>query len=327
MPHLSRRALTRTAAATALLGAVPKSRAQEAFPSRPITMVVPLAPGGAGDILARPLADFMGAELGQPVVIDNRPGAGGSVAHAHVARARPDGYTVLMSTNSTYAIAPHLYQLPYDYDTAFSPITRLATTPQVMCVHRSVPAANVTEFIAWLKRNPGKVAFGSAGIGFTSHLAVELFMSMAGVEMLHVPYRGGGPAGQALMSGEIQLNFADTATALLVAEHGAARPLAVSTTQRSPLFPDLPTLHEAGLTGYQSATDYAYVAPAGTPDTIISRLLATMLKYVNTPAERDRLLARGYVPIGSTPAEFTANRREESAKWEGIIRTRNIRMP
>jgi tripartite-type tricarboxylate transporter receptor subunit TctC len=304
------------------------ARAQEAaYPSRPITMVVPLAPGGAGDILARPLAQFMGAELGQPVVIDNRPGAGGTVAHAFVARARPDGYTLLMSTNSTYAIAPHLYPVTYDYGTAFAPITRFVTTPQVLCLHRSVPAGNLAEFIAWLKRNPGKIAFGSAGIGFTSHLAAELFMAMAGVSMLHVPYRGGGPAGQALMSGEIQLNFADTATALAVTEHGAARALAVTTPQRSPLFPDLPTMHEAGLTGYQSATDYAFVAPAGTPEPILSRVLATMLKFLATPEERDRLLARGYVPVGSSPAEFTTSRVEETEKWGNIIRTRGIRMP
>ncbi len=325
MSRLSRRNLVGAAAAASAV--FRRAWAQETYPSRPITMVIPLAPGGAGDILGRLVAQFMGAELGQPVVIDNRPGAGGSVAHAFAARARPDGYTVLMSTNSTYAIAQHLYQLPYDYDTAFSPITRLVTTPQIMCVHRSVPADDLAGFIAWLKRNPGRIAFGSAGIGFTSHLAAELFMAMAGVSMLHVPYRGGGPASQALMSGEIQLNFADTATALAVAESGAARPFAVTTLQRSPLFPDLPTMNEAGLAGYQSATDYAFVAPAGTPEPIISRLLATMVKFLAAPVERERLLARGYVPVRSTPAEFTANRLEESAKWGNIIRSRRIRMP
>ncbi len=299
----------------------------DAYPTRPISMIIPLAPGGAGDILGRPLAQFLGRELGQPVVVDNRPGGGGTVAHAYAARQPADGYTLLMSTNSTYAIAPHLYQVPYNFDTAFAPLTRLCTTPQVLCVHRTVPVDNLAGFIDWLKRNPGRIAFGSAGIGFTSHLAAELFMSMAGVEMLHVPYRGGGPAVQALMAGEIQMNFADTAAALLVQANGAARPMAVSTLQRSPIFPDLPTMNESGLAGYESATDYAFIMPAGTPQPILDRMHGAIMKFLATPEERNAMVARGFVPIGSTPAEFTAARLADSAKWGNIIRTRGIRMP
>lgn len=322
MPHPSRRAFLGGTAAAVL--ARPALAQQEPYPSRPITMVVPLAPGGAGDILARPLAQFMGNELGQPVVIDNRPGGGGTIAHAHVARMRPDGHTILMSTNSSYAIAPHLYQVTYDFDTAFAPVTRLCTTPQVMCVHRSIPADDVAAFIEWLKRNPGRVAFGSAGIGFTSHLAAELFMSMAGVEMLHVPYRGGGPAIADLIGGQIQLMFGNASSTLPHVRSGAVRPLAVTAARRQSYLPDIPTIAEAAIPGFAIAEWYAVVGPAGMPPAIVNRLNREILAIAGTEEGRARLLDMGAEVIGGTPQDFSTFLRGEVDKIGRVVREARI---
>lgn len=310
-------------------GLAPSRRlaAQEAWPARPVTIVVPLAPGGASEVLVRPLAHHLASEFGQPFIIDNRPGAGGTVAHAYVARSRADGQTLLMSTNSTYAIAPHLYQLTYDPDAAFAPIALLATTPQVLCIHRSVPTATPADLIAHLRRHPGQLAYSSAGIGFTSHLAAELFLSMSGTSMLHVPYRGGGPAIQAVATNEVQLNFSDTATALAIVQTGEVRTVAVTTPQRLPLLPEVPTLSEAALPGYVSATDYALMAPAGTPELVLNKLVATTLGYLNLAETRAKLAAQGFVPAALTPEAFREHRALERAKWGDIIRGRGIRVP
>jgi len=304
-----------------------RAAAQEAWPQRPVTVVIPLAPGGSTDTLVRALAQHFSGAFGQPFVIENRPGAGGTVAHAAVARARPDGYTLLASTNSTYAIAPHLYALTYDTETAFAPVSLLASTPQVLCIHRGVPAEDVPAFLAHARANPGRLAFSSAGIGFTSHLAGELFMAMAGVQLLHVPYRGGGPAAQALIAGEVQLNFADTTTALMMTQSGQVRALAATGAEPSPQFPGLPTLDGAGLPGFRSHTAYALLAPAGTPQPILDRLQAEAAAWMRAPDRRDWLHAGGFVPIASTAEEFRRARAAETALWGEIIRSRNIRMP
>jgi tripartite-type tricarboxylate transporter receptor subunit TctC len=303
------------------------ARAQDTWPQRPVILVMPLAPGGSTDTLARAMAQHLLGVFGQSFVLDHRPGAGGTIAHGQVARARPDGYTLIVSTNSTYSIAPHLYTLTYDTETSFAPVSLIASTPQVLCVHRSVPVADVPEFLAYARANPDRLSFSSAGIGFTSHLAAELFMSMAGVSMLHVPYRGGGPAAQALMAGEVQLNFADTTTAQTMVQGGQVRALAVTGGEVSPQFPGLPTLEASGLPGFRSSTAYALLAPAGTPAPILTRLQSAIADWLRIPEQRERLVAQGFVPIGSTGEEFRAIRRAESDMWGGIIRTRGIRMP
>jgi tripartite-type tricarboxylate transporter receptor subunit TctC len=301
--------------------------AQEAWPQRPVTLVVPLAPGGSTDVLSRALAQHLTGVLGQPVVVENRPGAGGTVAHAQVARARADGYTLLISTNSTYAIAPHLYQLTYDPVAAFAPVTLIATTAQALCVHRDVAAQDLAGLIALARARPGRLAFSSAGIGFTSHLAGELFAAMAGVSLLHVPYRGGGPASQALMAGEVQINFADTTTALTMVQGGAVRALAVTGAGPSPQFPGVPTMEAAGLPGYRSMTAYALLAPAGAPEPVLSRLQTETAAWMRIPERREWLLGSGFEPVGSTAAEFRRMQATESAQWGEIIRSRGIRMP
>jgi tripartite-type tricarboxylate transporter receptor subunit TctC len=301
--------------------------AQEAWPQRAVTLVVPLAPGGSTDVLSRALAQHLMGVLGQPVVVENRPGAGGTVAHAQVARARADGYTLLVSTNSSYSIAPHLYQLTYDPVAAFAPVTLIATTAQALCVHRDVPAQDLAGLIALAKARPGSLAFSSAGIGFTSHLAGELLSAMAGVSLLHVPYRGGGPASQALMAGEVQINFADTTTALTMVQGGAVRAFAVTGAAPSPQFPGVPTMEAAGLPGYRSMTAYALLAPAGTPEAVLNRLQAETVAWLRIPERREWLLGSGFEPVGSTAAEFRRMQATESAQWGEIIRSRGIRMP
>lgn len=301
--------------------------AQEAWPQRAVTLVVPLAPGGSTDVLSRALAQHLMGVLGQPVIVENRPGAGGTVAHAQVARARADGYTLLVSTNSSYSIAPHLYQLTYDPVAAFAPVTLIATTAQALCVHRDVPAQDLAGLIALAKARPGSLAFSSAGIGFTSHLAGELLSAMAGVSLLHVPYRGGGPATQALMAGEVQINFADTTTALTMVQGGAVRAFAVTGAAPSPQFPGVPTMEAAGLPGYRSMTAYALLAPAGTPEAVLNRLQAETVAWLRIPERREWLLGSGFEPVGSTAAEFRRMQATESAQWGEIIRSRGIRMP
>jgi tripartite-type tricarboxylate transporter receptor subunit TctC len=298
------------------------------WPNRPVTVVVPWPPGGSTDVMVRILVQRLSADLGQPFVVDNRPGATGTVGHAWVARQRPDGYTLLAGTNSTYAIAPHLYaSLPYDNDRAFTPITQLATNPQMLCVHPSLPVNTFAEFLAYARARPGELTFGTSGLGGTSHLATELLMSMAGIEMLHVPYRGGGPAAQAILAGETKVTFVDAITALPFLRAGQLRALGVSTAQRTPLAPEVPTLAEAGLPGYQSSTDFGLFAPAGLPDPLLRRIHAAVVAALRSPEVTEKLLQQGMTPVGSAPEEFAAYLRREGEKWGEIIRARNIRAP
>ncbi|MDP8916384.1 MAG: tripartite tricarboxylate transporter substrate-binding protein, partial [Pseudomonadota bacterium] len=251
-------------ALSALLPGV--ARAQGGYPDHPVTVVNPWPAGGSSDSVARILMQRMSADLGQPFVVENRPGATGTLGHAYVARARPDGHTLLLGTNSTYAIAPHLTpSLPYDNDRAFTGISLLATSPQILCVHPSVPVRTLADFLALAEAQPNGLSFGTSGIGGTSHLASEMLMAMAGVSMLHVPYRGGGPAAQALLTGETKVTFIDLITALPFIASGQVRALGTSTTRRAALAPDVPTIAEAGLPGFDSSTDFAFLAPAGTP--------------------------------------------------------------
>ncbi|MEO3475323.1 tripartite tricarboxylate transporter substrate binding protein [Roseomonas sp. CAU 1739] len=322
-PRLSRRGLLVGLGSAALPAA---ARAQGAYPTRPVEVVLSWAPGGSSDSVARLLAQALATEFGHPFVVNNRPGAGGTIGHAYVARARPDGYTLLVATNSTYAIAPYLYEnIPYDGDTAFAPISLLGTNAQVLTVHPSVPATTTQDFIAWAKAQRDPVPYASSGIGATSHLSAELFMSMADVTMLHVPYRGGSEPVQAVVAGQVMVNFMDASTAKPLIEAGRIKGLGVTTLTQSPVLPGIPPMAESGLPGFESSTDFALLAPAGTPQPILDTLLVATRKVLATPAVREQLTGRGIAPIGGTPAEFTAYSARENAKWREVIRSRGIR--
>jgi tripartite-type tricarboxylate transporter receptor subunit TctC len=325
MTKLHRRALLGAALATPALHA---TRAQAPWPARPITMVNPWPPGGSSDTMARLFAQRFTQMLGQNVVVENRAGASGTIGHNHVAQQRPDGYTLLFATNSTYAIAPHLISpLPYDNRAAFTGISLVARTAQSVCVHPSVPVTTIQEFLAYVRARPGQVNFSSAGIGATSHLATELLMAAAGLDMVHVPYRGGAPSAQAVLAGETRMSFIDAITALPHRQAGTLKMLAVSTARRSPLAQDVPTLQEAGVAGFESSTDMALMGPAGMPEAITARLAEAVRAALADPAFRQQVVAQGADPVGGTPAEFGPYWTAESEKWGALIRARGIRMP
>jgi tripartite-type tricarboxylate transporter receptor subunit TctC len=323
----SRRRLLSVALAAAGGSMAPRRAAAQApYPSRVIKLIVPWPPGGITDVTGRILAQRMGTELGQTVVVENRPGASGTIGHTAVAQAEPDGYTLLLATNSTYAMAPHLLgKLPYDGDKAFAPIGLVVSSPQVLCVHPSIPVTDIRGFLDYVRaRQPDGVTFESSGPGSSSHLAMELLMSMAGFGMLHVPYRGGGPALQALVAGEVNAGFVDSVVALPMAEAGKIRMLGVSTKERLPLAPDVPTISQAGITGFQSSTDVAMLAPAGTPPAVIQRVSIALLAALKSPEVRDPLLKQGGLIVGGSPDQFPAYYAQESSKWGEIIRSRGI---
>ena len=325
MTKLHRRTLIAAALATPALRT---AQAQAPWPTRPVTLVNPWPAGGSSDTMTRLFAQRFSQTFSQNVVVDNRSGASGTIGHNYVAQQRPDGYVLLSATNSTYAIAPHLISpLPYDNRAAFTGISLLARTAQSVCVHPSVPVTTIQEFLAYVRARPGEINFSSAGIGATSHLATELLMSMAGIEMVHVPYRGGAPAAQALLSGEVKMCFIDAVTALPQRQAGLVKMLAVSTAERTPLAPDVPTLQEAGVTGFESSTDMALMAPAHLPEAIVARLSEAVRGAVDDAAFRQQIIGLGAVPVGGTPAEFATYWTAESEKWGNLIRARNIVRP
>ena len=301
---LQRRTLMLALGATAL----PSVRAQTApWPNKPIRYIVPFAAGGTTDILARVVGEKLGAVLGQTIVVDNRAGQGGSAGAAELARAAPDGYTLGGGTISSHAINASLYdKLPYDPATSFEPITMYVTLPNVLVVHPSVPANNVREMIALLKANPDKYSFGSAGVGTSQHISGELFNTLAGVKMQHIPYRGSGPMIPELLGGTLLVAFDNITTVLQHIKAGKLRALAVTTAQRSGVAPDVPTMAESGLTGYELSSWQAVFAPAGTPKPIIDRLYTEIGKILKMPDVAKRLNDLGLDISGMPPAELAA---------------------
>jgi tripartite-type tricarboxylate transporter receptor subunit TctC len=297
------------------------------YPGKAVRVIVPWAAGGSTDSIGRILAAKLTEYTGQQFLIDNRAGATGTIGHALASKSPPDGYTLLIGTNSTFAIAPHLYKtLQYDNDTSFAPIELLAISPQILSVHPSIPAKNVKELIALAKAQPGALIFSSAGPGSTSHLATELLMNMAGIKMIHVPYKGGGPSAQALLGGETMLSFVDVITALPFAKAGRLRPLAASTTKRSAMMPDLPTISESGLQGFESSTTFAAFAPAGTPRDVIAKLNREFTRALAAPDVKEKLFNQGIETVGGTPEEFVTYSKAESAKWGKVIREQGIKI-
>lgn len=291
------------------------------FPSRPVRIVNPFAPGGATDQIARLMAHKLGELWNQPVIVDNKPGASGAIGVRSVADATADGYTLLIATQTTHAVNPALYsKLPYDPVRDFAPLTLAGSTPLALVVHPSLPVASVKEFIAYAKSRPGKLAYASGGNGTSQHLTVELMKSMTGLYIVHIPYRGAGPAMTDLLGGQVQLMFDNLPTALPHAKSGKLRTLAVSTQSRSPLAPELPTMAESGLTGFDLVTWFAFFAPAATPKPVVDKIAADMRRVLAMPDVRERLASAGVDVRGSTPEELASFHRAELAKWARIVR-------
>ena len=293
----------------------------QAWPSKPIRWIVPFAPGGTTDILARTIAEKLTPALGKPVIVENNPGAGGSVGATQTAKAAPDGYTIMGGTISTHAINASLYkQLPYDPVKDFVPITLIARVPNLLVVNPEVPAKSVKELIALLKANPGKYTFASSGNGTSQHLSGELFKSMAGVDMQHIPYKGSPPALQDVVGGQVTMTFDNITTAWPLAKAGKLRPLAVTTAKRSPIAPDVPTLAESGLAGYEVGSWQGVFAPAGTPPDVVKRLNTEIVKIINMPDVRAKLEALGAEPVGNSSDEFATIVKSEVAKWAKVVK-------
>jgi tripartite-type tricarboxylate transporter receptor subunit TctC len=308
-------------AAAGLLLSFPTQAAELAYPSKPIRLVVPFPAGGSLDVVARAIGEKLSIAWGQPVIIDNRPGAGGNIGADLVAKSAPDGYTILEGALSTHAVNVSLYsKMPYDPIKDFAPITLVAVTPNVLVLNPSVPANSVAELIAYAKANPGKLAFGSGSNGSAGHLAGELFKAEAGVDMVHVPYKGGAPAMQDLLGGQTQLMFDNLANSMQQVRAGKLKAIAVTTAKRSPLVPDLPTLAETGLPGFDIYTWWGFMAPAGTPKEIIAKWNAEVTRILNTPEMRAYFALQGAEPSPTSPEQFKALIESEIPKYAKIIK-------
>lgn len=291
------------------------------YPTRPIRAVVPLAPGGGTDTVARLVMSKLGELLGQQIVVDNRGGGGGIIGTELVARAAPDGYTLLVGSITTNAVNPVLYKkLPYDHIRDFAPISMIGTAPNALVVHPSVPAKSVKEFIAYTKANPGKVSYGSAGIGSTPHLSMELIKSMAGANMVHVPYKGSGPALADVVGGQLQALCSSLAGLLPHIKAGRVRALGVTTTTRNPQLPDVPTVAEAGIPGYEVTIWYALFVPAGTPRPVIARLNSETVNTLNSADTKNRLTLQGLDVASSTPDALMTFVKAETVKWGKVAK-------
>jgi tripartite-type tricarboxylate transporter receptor subunit TctC len=316
------------AAATAaeLLAATPRALAQP-YPNRPVRMIVPFPPSGSTDIVARIVAQELSERLGQQVVVDNRGGAGGIIGMDLVAKAAPNGYTVLMDTSITHTVGVSLHsKLPYNVLTDFAPVTMAASVPLLMVVNPSVPARSVKELIAYAKANPRKLNYSSPGNGTSGHLAGEMFKSMAGIDIVHVPYKGGGPAVTDLIGGQVQLTIISAVATLPHVKSGKLRALAITSVARAPDLPEIPTVAESGLPGYEVVLWYGVFVPKNTPRAIVIRLNQDVVALVQTPEFRERLSSEGGRAVGNTPDEFNEIVRADIAKWAKVVKQAGIKV-
>jgi tripartite-type tricarboxylate transporter receptor subunit TctC len=303
------------------------SAAQDKWPSKPITYIVPFAAGGTTDVLARVIASKLGPALGASVIVDNKPGAGGNIGSDYVAKSAPDGYTILGGTISSHAINVSLYpNMPYDPIKSFQPVTLIGTLPNVLVVNANSPYQNLKDLIAAAKAKPEALTFGSSGNGTSQHLSSELFQSMTGARMLHIPYKGSAPAMQALLGQQVDLVFENILAAVPLIQSGKLRALGVTSSKRATSLPDVPSLSEAGLPGYEIVSWQAVFAPAGTPQPIVQRLAAEIGKIINEPDVKSRLAGLGVEPSGAGPAELAALQKSEVAKWGKLIKAANIKV-
>ncbi len=301
------------------------STAAQGYPNKPVRIVVPTAPGGGVDILSRLVAQKLGETLGQQFVIDNRPGAGANIGTALVAKSPADGYTLLM-VPSSISISASLYRkLPYDAVKDLAPIALVAATPYFVVLHPSVPAASVRELVTLAKSRPGELTYASGGSGTASHLAGEMLKKMVGIDLVHVPYKGVGPAVTDVLAGHVSLFFAGLPASGSHIKAGKLKAIAIADAKRSPLMPQLPTIAESGYPGYAVENWLGMLAPAGTPADIISRLNGNIVRMINTAEVSERLAALGFEPVGSTPEQFAAQLKSEIAKWAKVIQETGVR--
>ncbi|WP_295525371.1 tripartite tricarboxylate transporter substrate binding protein [uncultured Pseudacidovorax sp.] len=313
-------ALVAALASGALL-APASGQAQGAYPSKPIHIVVPFPPGGSTDVLARRIGDKLASAWGQPVVVDNRAGAGGTVGADYVSKSAPDGYTLLMGVTGSNAIAQALYaKLPYDVVKDFAPVSMVVSAPLVLAVNPDVKVRTAQEFLALAKSRPGGLSYGSAGNGTSMHLTGEMYKQAAGVSMVHIPYRGSAGMLTDLMSGQIQATFGDVLVLMPQIQAGKLRALAVTSKTRHPMLPDVPTLDEAGLKGFEALSWQGLFAPAGTPPEVVEKLSAEVNKAVRSPDVREYFASRGFIVEGTTPAAFKALIEAEVKKWTPIVK-------
>jgi tripartite-type tricarboxylate transporter receptor subunit TctC len=311
--------------AAALVAAAPVAPAQD-YPSKPIRFIVPYPPGGGTDIIARIVQEPLTRALGQTIIIENRGGAGGAVGTAEAAKAAPDGYTVLF-TLSSHTINPAMYKLPFNTERDFAAVSLVASLPQILAAHPAVPVKNVQEMVAAARAQPGRYAFASVGNGSPSHIAGELLKLQAGIEIVHVPYKGGGPAVADTIGGQVPYIFVSIPAAMSHVRSGKLKPLAVTTLKRSPAAPDVPTIAEAlGLPDYEVDSWYAMFVPAGTPQPIIDKLQQAVAKAVQSPEVKQKLLEQGADAVGGTPAELDRIVRSELKKWEQLVRDAKIKV-
>jgi tripartite-type tricarboxylate transporter receptor subunit TctC len=293
----------------------------QAYPVKPIRLVVPFPAAGTTDILAREVAQRLSVSFGQSVIVDNRPGAAGNIGSDLVAKSAPDGYTLLMGTVGTHAINPSLYtKMPYNHVKDFVPIVLVAGVPNVLEVTPSLPVNSVADLIKLAKEKPGQLNFASSGSGTSIHLSGELFKTMAGVDIVHVPYKGSSPAVTDLMGGQVQLMFDNLPSSLAQIKAGKLRAIAVTSAQRSPTLPNIPTIAESGLPGFEASSWFGLLAPAGTPAAVVARINADVNQWLQTAEAKEKLLAQGAVPAGGTPEQFAAHIRAETEKWAKVVK-------
>ncbi len=307
--------------ALAAAGALPLAAAAQNYPTKPVTIIVPFSAGGTTDILARIVGQGLTTELGQPFLVDNRAGAGGNIGGALAAKAQADGYTLFMGTVGTHAINQALYKkMPFDPVKDFAPISRVATVPNLLVANPKEPYKTVKELIAYAKAHPGKVTFGSPGSGASPHVSGELFKSMTGTDLLHVPYKGSAPAMTDLLGGQTSIMFDNMPSAIQHVRSGKLRPIAVTTAKRSPELPDVPTIAESGVPGYEAMSWFGLFAPAATPKPVLDKLNAALVKVLNQPDVKKKIAEQGGDVVAETPAQFAAFIKSESAKWGKVVK-------
>ena len=317
--------MKRNLAMIALIAASSLAHAQQDYPTKPVRLISGFQPGGGSDIVARLLAEKLTEALGRPFIVDNRSGAGGTIAMGIAAKAPADGYTLLVISGSQITNAAFITKVPFDILKAYAPITQASSGPYLVAAHPSVAAQNVKELIALAKAKPGQLTYASSGTGSFAHLGMELFKHLTGTDMVHVPYKGSGPALIDLIGGQVQLAVASTTSAMPHVRSGKLKGLAVTTLQRSPLIPELPAVAESGVPGFSVDSWYGVVAPAGTPGAIVRRLNAEIVKALASPAVVSYLAKEGSVPKGSTPAELAATIGAELAKWGKVIASARLK--
>ena len=314
------------AASLLVPGAVFAQGSGEAYPARTVRVVIGLAPGGGTDIQARLFAQKLSENMGRPFVVENRTGAGGTIAYAQVAKSPPDGYT-LMGVTSGYTITPAVYsKLPYDPVKDFAPISLVAQAPFLLLTHPSLPVRSVKDLLALARAKPAMLDCGSAGHGSSTHMAYELFRTMAGVNIAHIPYKGTGPALIDAMAGQVHMLFGNVLSSMTHVKTGKLRALAVTTAKRSIVLPDLPTVSESGVTGYQNSTWFGLLAPAGTPSAVLSKLNAELVKTSQSPDIVERLAPDGGEPVGSTPEQFGRHLALEIARWRKVVKDAGMKV-